>query len=79
VKAALDAWYADVKKATWKQPADIKLQYRSASILRGRRVVFNVCGNRYRLVVKANYATGVVYIRFVGSHTAYDAIDAEEV
>jgi mRNA interferase HigB len=78
-KSALDAWYAGVKKAAWTQPADIKAKYRSASLLRDRRVVFNICGNKYRLVVKVNYAAGVVYIRFVGNHAAYDAIDAEEV
>ena len=79
VKTALDAWHAGARKAVWKQPADIKATYRSASLLRDRRVVFNICGNSYRLVVKVNYAAGVVYIRFVGSHAAYDAIDAEEV
>jgi mRNA interferase HigB len=79
VRAALDGWYADVKKATWNDPSDLKKQYGSASILKNRRAVFNVCGNKYRLVVKINYVKGVVYIRFVGSHAAYDLIDAEEV
>jgi mRNA interferase HigB len=79
VKAALDAWYADIKKARWKDPSDLKRQYRSASILKARRAVFNVCGNKYRLVVKVNYVNGIVYVRFVGSHVAYDAIDADEV
>jgi len=79
VKAALEGWYGDVKKAGWKEPADLKRQYGSASILKNRRAVFNICGNKYRLVVKVNYVKGVVYIRFVGSHRAYDAIDAEEV
>ncbi|MBI3744848.1 MAG: type II toxin-antitoxin system HigB family toxin [Chloroflexi bacterium] len=79
VRAAFDGWYADVKKATWSDPADLKRQYGSASVLKDRRAVFNVCGNKYRLVVKVNYVKGVVYIRFVGSHAAYDAIDAEEV
>jgi mRNA interferase HigB len=79
VKAALDGWYYEVKKAKSKDPAGLKEQYGSASILKDRRAVFNICGNKYRLVVKVNYVKGVVYIRFVGSHTAYDAIDAEEV
>lgn len=79
VRAALEDWYADVKKAAWKEPADVKGHYRSASILKNRRAVFNICGNKYRLVVKINYVRGVVYIRFVGSHQAYDAIDADEV
>ena len=79
VRTALDDWYAAVKKAKWKEPADLKAQYGSASILKNRRAVFNICGNKYRLVVKINYVTGVVYIRFVGSHAAYDDIDANEV
>jgi mRNA interferase HigB len=79
VKAALDGWYYDVKNAKWKDQPDLKKQYGSASILKDRRAVFNICGNKYRLVVKVNYVKGVVYIRFVGSHAAYDAIDAEEV
>jgi mRNA interferase HigB len=58
VDAALDNWYTQVKKAAWKEPADVKAQYRSASILKDRRVVFNVCGNSYRLVVKINYVKG---------------------
>ena len=79
VEAALDAWYAAVRRAAWKEPADVKAQYRSTSILKDRRVVFNICGNRYRLVVKVNYVVDIVYIRFIGTHAAYDAIDANEV
>lgn len=79
VQVALRSWYAVVKKAAWKEPADIKKQYGSVSILKDRRAVFNICGNKYRLVVKINYVKGVVYIRFLGSHAAYDAINAEEV
>ncbi len=60
-------------------PADIKAQFRSASILKDRRVVFNICGNKYRLIVKINYDHGVVRIRFVGTHKKYDAIDAETI
>ena len=79
VEAALDDWYADVKKASWKEPADLKGQYGSASILKNRRAIFNICGNKYRLVVKINYVKGVVYVRFVGTHAAYDDIDVDEV
>jgi mRNA interferase HigB len=79
VEAALNGWYAFVKKAVWKDPSDVKADYRSASILKNRRTVFNICGNSYRLVVKINYVTGVVYIRFIGSHAAYDKIDADQV
>jgi mRNA interferase HigB len=79
VQAALDDWYDAVRKVRWSEPADVKAQYGSASILKHRRAVFNICGNRYRLVVKINYVKGVVYIRFVGSHAAYDDLDADEV
>ncbi len=79
VGSALDDWYANVKRAVWKEPADIKAKYGSASILKNRRAVFNICGNSYRLVVKINYVKGVVFIRFIGSHAAYDKIDADEV
>jgi len=83
LKAELDAWYYEAKHARWEAPADIKRKYRSASILQKRRVVFNICGNKYRIVVKVSYAKGrnkgVVYIRFVGSHAEYDEIDAQEV
>ena len=76
---ALKAWYAEAKAASWSTPAEVKAQYRSASILKGRRVVFNICGNKYRLVVKINYDYKVVYIRFVGTHGEYDKIDVESV
>jgi mRNA interferase HigB len=79
VRLALDGWYATVRKAAWKEPADVKAHYGSASILKNRRVVFNICGNSYRLIVKVNYVKGVVYVRFIGSHAEYDAIDADEV
>ncbi len=58
---------------------DVKAQFRHASFLKGNRVVFNIAGNKYRLVVKLNYAYGIVYVRFVGTHKDYDAIDAETV
>lgn len=75
----LDAWFHEAKKAQWHTPADIKAKYRSASILKDSRVVFNICGNKYRIVVKISYANGVVLIRFVGTHGEYDEINAEEV
>lgn len=76
---ALKAWYDEATKAEWKTPNEIKAQYKNASILKGGRVVFNVHGNSYRLVVKINYDFSVLYIRFVGTHEAYDKINAEEV
>lgn len=75
----LRAWYEEVSKATWARPADIKAQYRNASILKSRRVVFNIKGNDYRLVVALAYNTGLVFVKFIGTHKAYDAIDAETV
>lgn len=76
---ALEAWYADVKHATWKTPADIKDVYRNASILANNRVVFNIKGNKYRLVVAIQYEHEIVYIRFIGSHREYDKIDASTI
>jgi mRNA interferase HigB len=78
-KAQLDAWWAEAKQAEWKTPADIKAQYRSASILKGGRVVFNICGNKYRLIVRLDYNKGIGFVRFVGTHKEYDQINAEEV
>jgi mRNA interferase HigB len=76
---ALRAWYQEASRARWRSSADVKEKYRSASILSAERVVFNLCGNKYRLVVRINYASGVVFIRFVGTHAEYDAIDAGSV
>jgi mRNA interferase HigB len=76
---ALKAWYYEAKHADWKTPDDVKQRYASADILPGNRVVFNIKGNTYRLIVKIHYNTGIVYIRFVGTHTEYDRIDAETI
>ncbi len=76
---ALKVWHAEAEAAAWRDPTEIKTQYRSASILKDSRVVFNICGNKYRLVVRINYHFSVVYIRFVGTHKEYDAINAEVV
>ena len=75
----LKAWYEEVTNAVWTQPADIKAQYRSASVLKNRRVVFNIKGNDYRLIVAVAYRLQIVYVKFVGTHKEYDAIDAETV
>ena len=66
---------AQVKTATWEKFADVKQSYGSASGVSGERVVFNIGGNKYRLVVKINYAAEIVYIRFTGTHEEYDRID----
>lgn len=76
---SLRAWYVEAKKANWSKPSEIKEQYKSASILKDSRVVFNIKGNDYRLVVKINYRFKMVYIRFIGTHSEYDNINAEEV
>ena len=73
------AWYRDVLQADWAAPADIKAQFRSASILKDGRVVFNLAGNKYRLVVWVNFPYRVVYVRFIGTHAEYDRIDAQSV
>ena len=78
-KGPLEAWTQEARKANWSNPAEIKDQYRSASIVKGNRVIFNIHGNKYRLVVKINFGVGIVYIRFIGTHKEYDKINAEEV
>ena len=71
----LKAWYAEAKSAVWKSPEQIKARYRSASFLSDNLVVFNIGGNKHRLVVHVNYELGIVLIKFVGSHKEYDAIE----
>ena len=75
----LKAWFDEASKATWTQPSEIKDQYRSASVLKNRRVVFNIKGNDYRLIVAIAYKLGIVYVKFIGTHAEYDRIDAETV
>ena len=76
---ALQAWYHDARHAEWKTPADIKAVYRNASIVGNNRVVFNIKGNQYRLIVAIQYQFGIVYIRFIGTHREYDKIDAATI
>jgi len=75
----LSAWYREVKRAEWKTSADIKVRFRSVSFLHDNKVVFNIWGNKYRLIVRINYGSGIVYILFIGTHKEYDKINAEEV
>lgn len=75
----LQAWYYDAKKAEWKNPAQIKNLYRNASFVGKNRVVFNIKGNRYRLVGAVNYQIGIIFIRFIGTHAEYDKIDAAKI
>ena len=78
-RAPAMAWYRQVKAADWATPADARRQIRNASILKDGRAVFNIAGNKYRVVVWINYPYRVVYIRFVGTHKQYDAVDAQTV
>lgn len=72
VRGALDAWRSEVERAEWKTPQDIKQRFRSADFLAGNRVIFNVKGNAYRLVVMVRYQSGLVVIEWVGTHADYD-------
>ena len=78
-KAALQAWYEDALRAEWRTPGEIKNTYANASIVGDNRVVFNIKGNDYRLVVKLHYNRGIVYVRFVGTHREVDRIDVETI
>ena len=73
---ALRAWFHEASEAKWSTPKAIKQAYPSADILPGNRIVFNIKGNHYRLIVKIHYNTGILFIRFVGTHAEYDKIDA---
>jgi len=78
-RSNLEAWYADVKQANWQTPASVKDAYRNASLVANNRVVFNIKGNKYRLVVAVQYEYGIIYIRFIGTHQEYDKIDAATI
>lgn len=75
----LKAWVAEVKRANWQTANDIKAQYRHASILKNRRVVFNIKGNDHRLIVAIAYRLGAVYIKFIGTHQEYNRINADTI
>jgi mRNA interferase HigB len=79
LKAAVDAWFDEVRRAQWTGSADVKRSYRAASIVSGERVVFNIKGNDYRLVVAIDYQKGIVWIKWIGTHAEYDRIDVRTV
>jgi mRNA interferase HigB len=79
VKPQLNSWFAEAHAAKWQSPADIKKRFPSADPIGNNRMVFNIKGNKFRLVVKIHYNTGIVYIRFIGTHAEQDLIDAEEI
>ncbi|RYD46193.1 MAG: type II toxin-antitoxin system HigB family toxin [Verrucomicrobiaceae bacterium] len=75
----LKSWYKEAIKAAWNEPNIIKQRYPSADVLPGNRIVFNIKGNAYRLIVRIHYNTGIIFIRFVGTHAEYDKINAETI
>jgi mRNA interferase HigB len=79
LKAALDAWFDEVKKARWSDTTDVKRSYASASIVSADRIVFNIKGNDYRLIVAVDFEKSIVWIKWIGTHKDYDRIDAREV
>lgn len=78
-KNQLEAWFKETELSNWENPSDIKKRYPSASFLADNRVCFNIAGNSFRLIVKINYKFHIVYIRFIGTHSEYDKIDADKV
>ncbi len=74
-KGPLEAWHAEAIKANWKTPHDIKAQFGSASIISDSLVVFNIAGNKYRLVVDIDYVRQAMFVKFVGTHKEYDKLD----
>ena len=76
---ALKAWYDEAKEANWQSPQQIKMLYRNASFVGNNRVVFNIHGNKYRLIVAINYKYPVIYIRFLGTHADYDKVNAATI
>ena len=79
LKAALDAWFDEIKKARWSSAADVKRSYATASIISADRIVFNIKGNDYRLVAAIDFDKGIVWIKWIGTHKDYDKIDVKEV
>lgn len=78
-KTPLEVWHSDARKAQWESPDQIKREYSSASFLRDNRVVFNIKGNDYRLIVHIDYKRKIVRVKFIGTHSEYDKINAEEI
>ena len=79
LKAALDAWFDEVKKARWAGTAELKQLYATASVVTSDRIVFNIKGNDYRLVAAVDFAKGIVWIKWIGTHRDYDRIDVKKV
>lgn len=75
----LKTWYQDIENANWKSPQELKRQYRNASIITGKRIVFNIKGNDYRLAVDIEFSIGIIFIVWIGTHAEYDNIDIKKV
>ena len=75
----ITAWYHYAKRANWRKSSDIKEQFRNVSIISSNRIVFNICGNKYRLVIKINFEAQLIFIRFIGTHKQYDEIEVKEI
>jgi len=78
-EGAIEAWHSEVIKANWSNPNEIKAQYKNASVIGDNKIVFNICGNKYRLIVKINYPAKIVFIKFIGTHKQYDKIKVEDL
>ena len=78
-KSSLEAWHKEVLKLDWENPNEIKDMYRSASIIGNEKVVFNIAGNKYRLIVTINYYAKIVFIKFIGTHKQYDKVNMEDL
>jgi len=79
LRAAIDAWFGEVRRAKWSNTADVKRHYRTASVVSADRIVFNIKGNDYRLVVSVDFEKGIVWIKWIGAHRDYDLIDVKRV
>ncbi|OQW61663.1 MAG: hypothetical protein A4S17_14650 [Proteobacteria bacterium HN_bin10] len=79
LKGSLGAWFAEVRKASWPSMAAVKQHYANASVVSAERIVFNVCGNHYRLVVAVDFEKAIVWVKWIGTHADYDKIDVRKV
>lgn len=79
LKAAIDAWFDEVRKARWRSTADVRRLYATASIVSAERIVFNIKGNSYRLVVAVDFEKSIIWIKWIGTHRDYDLIDVTKV
>jgi mRNA interferase HigB len=78
-KSSLEAWHKEVLKLDWKNPNEVKEMYRNASIIGNEKIVFNIAGNKYRLIVTINYYAKIVFIKFIGTHKQYDKVNMEDL